>query len=631
MVAFDITERPVLGLSARKVVANYHSSGAKADIALGGLPFQFAITDEIPYQRQTAEFRRQQIDTSKEPGEQTLSQWWVRDQDSWHRGAGASWYEPGSDSSTKYRYARSIGVDVWTKGDVSLLHRMETRELTDSDAYATGAVVAGQNVMFTVAGGVMRRDNGEDSTLYTGATALGTRPVIAGSKVLAGTTEGIVSGDVGGAALTPLWTYTGSRLVTPYWVKARIIATAGPALYELTLAGGAMSTPLYTHPSPTFIWTAITEAPGAILAAGRDGGYGFIYRFVLEAASGASVPTLGAATPVATFPPGEEVYAMDTYLGAYLALGTSRGVRIGQVDPDGTLVYGPLTVETSMPVRALAARDRFVYAGIERDLDGVSGCARIDLSEDIPKEDGGSSGRYAWAYDAPLDSAGQITSVAFLGTTPRVVLTSPGYGVYVQSASAYVGSGYLLTGKIRYATSEQKRFALLRLRAQMPSTSTVDVATVDSEGAEKSVYSLGAAFQDSEDLTLQMDDPQQHISLRFTLRPGATGIVSPTIQSYQVKATPLPRIQRVIQFPVFLLDRERDANNVTYGFEGAAVARLQALEDVEARQQVVVFEDYTSGESFSVQIRSVRFVRRKPPSRGDSGFGGIVVLELLRL
>ena len=71
-------------------------------------------------------------------------------------------------SSTKYRYARSIGVDVWTKGDVSPLHRMETRELTDSDAYATGAVVAGQNVMFTVAGGVMRRDNGEDSTLYTG-------------------------------------------------------------------------------------------------------------------------------------------------------------------------------------------------------------------------------------------------------------------------------------------------------------------------------------------------------------------------------------------------------------------------------------------------------------------------------
>ena len=104
---------------------------------------------------------------------------------------------------------------------------------------------------------------------------------------------------------------------------------------------------------------------------------------------------------------------MDTYLGAYLALGTSRGVRIGQVDPDGTLVYGPLTVETFMPVRALAARDRFVYAGIERDLDGVSGCACIDLSEDIPKEDGGSSGRYAWAYDAPLDSAGQITSVVF--------------------------------------------------------------------------------------------------------------------------------------------------------------------------------------------------------------------------
>lgn len=632
MVSYDITERTVLGLSARRVVANYHGSGARADIALAGLPFQLAITDEMPYTRETAEFRRQQIDTSREPGEQSLSQWWVRDQDSWHRGAGATWYEPGSDLSTRYRFARSVGLDVWTKGDLGLLHRMDPRSLSEYDTYVTGAVVAGQDVVFSVVGGILLRDNGEDQVQYGGSSALGTRPVIAGSRVLVGTTEGISVGDVTGSAMTSLWTYTGARLVTPHWVKARIIATAGPSLYELTLAGGAMDTPLYTHPSPTFTWTAVSEAPGAILAAGKDGGYGFIYRFVLEAPSSGVVPSLGAASPVATFPAGEEIHAMETYLGAYVALGTSRGVRIGNVEADGTLTYGPLTVETSHPVRCLAARDRFVYAGIEADLDGDSGCARIDLSEEIPREDGaGGTGRYAWAYDVSVDGFGAVTSIAFLGVTDRVVLSVTGHGVHLQSVNSYVASGYLLTGRIRYATAEAKRFSLLRLRAQIPSTSTIKVATVNPVGVEREKYTLGAAFDDAEDLTLQEDEPLQHLSLRVTLTSSDGGLSSPTVYSYQVKAVPLPRIQRVIQVPVLLSDFEQDFSSVRYGFEGAAIARLHALEEVEGSQQVVTFEDFTAAESHVVQIRSVKFIRRKPPVVGDRGFGGIVILELLKL
>ena len=343
------------------------------------------------YQRQTAEFRRQQIDTSREPGEQSLSQWWVRDQDSFHRGAGAAWYEPGTDLSTKYRYERSVGVDVWTKGDVSLLHRMELTTPTDLDAYASAAVINGEDVVFTVAGGVLRRDNGETTVEYD-ATGIGTRAVLAGSKVLAGTTGGIVYGDAAGSNLATLWTYSGARLVNPYWAKSRIIATVGPSVYELTLAGGNMdtATPLYVHPSTSFIWTAVAEAPGAILAAGRDGGYGFIYKFVLENPTSGSTPVLGPAVPVATFPPGEEVYSLESYLGAYLAIGTGKGVRIGQVEANGDLTFGPLTIETTRPVRSLSARDRFVYASIEQDIDDHSGCARIDLSEEIPREDGQS-------------------------------------------------------------------------------------------------------------------------------------------------------------------------------------------------------------------------------------------------
>ena len=144
-------------------------------------------------------------------------------------------------------------------------------------------------------------------------------------------------------------------------------------------------------------------------------------------------------------------------------------------------------------------------------------------------------------------------------------------------------------------------------------------------------YTLGAAFDDAEDLTLQEDEPLQHLSLRVTLTSSDGGLSSPTVYSYQVKAVPLPRIQRVIQVPVLLSDFEQDFSSVRYGFEGAAIARLHALEEVEGSQQVVTFEDFTAGESHVVQIRNVKFIRRKPPVVGDRGFGGVVILELLKL
>ena len=43
------------------------------DCAIAGLPFFFAVNDKYPYKRETAQYRKQQIDQQKEPGEQTLT------------------------------------------------------------------------------------------------------------------------------------------------------------------------------------------------------------------------------------------------------------------------------------------------------------------------------------------------------------------------------------------------------------------------------------------------------------------------------------------------------------------------------------------------------------------------------
>ena len=105
------------------------------DVAIGGLPFFYAINDARPYIRQTAPFRKDQFDNGNEPGEQSLTGWWIRSQMSFHSGSGIKFFDPATtDENGKYRFADSKGVDVWTKGQVTLL-----KDVVDTHQ-TTGAV-----------------------------------------------------------------------------------------------------------------------------------------------------------------------------------------------------------------------------------------------------------------------------------------------------------------------------------------------------------------------------------------------------------------------------------------------------------------------------------------------------------
>ena len=92
------------------------------DVAIGGMPFIYAISDEYPYIRQTAPFRKEQFDNQSEPGEQSLTGWWLRSQSSFHEGTGITFYDPALiPGEGTFRYADSKGLDVWTEGEVTLL------------------------------------------------------------------------------------------------------------------------------------------------------------------------------------------------------------------------------------------------------------------------------------------------------------------------------------------------------------------------------------------------------------------------------------------------------------------------------------------------------------------------------
>ena len=76
----DITEGIPYALSNPTGGQNYAPTGIAFDIAIATQPFFLNTNDDNPYRRVTAQYRKQQIDQSREPGEQTLTGWWLRSQ-----------------------------------------------------------------------------------------------------------------------------------------------------------------------------------------------------------------------------------------------------------------------------------------------------------------------------------------------------------------------------------------------------------------------------------------------------------------------------------------------------------------------------------------------------------------------
>jgi hypothetical protein len=104
------------------------------DIAIGGQPFLLGASDKYPYQRQTATYRKQQFDNTKEVGEQSFEGWWLRSQSSFHNGAGINYLDPYVSENVQYRFFDSEGVDVWTPGQATLLKNVSSAHVT------TGAI-----------------------------------------------------------------------------------------------------------------------------------------------------------------------------------------------------------------------------------------------------------------------------------------------------------------------------------------------------------------------------------------------------------------------------------------------------------------------------------------------------------
>jgi hypothetical protein len=385
------------------------------DVAIGGQPFLLAASDKFPYQRQTATYRKQQFDNSKEIGEQSFEGWWLRSQSSFHLGAGINYLDPYLSENVQFRFNDSAGVDVWTPGQVSMLADTENVFTLSDNIQMFGAIDSlDQDCVFVSDDDVLTRiaADGTDATIaYGGSGSDITSLAQDGLNYYAANDTGIYRGDLTGTGATgSIFYQTGDNTVIGF-VKQRLVAAIGPSVYEITSSTGATG-PLvadkrYTHPDVNWIWTAIVEGPQAIYASGYRGNNSSIFKFTLSTVG--VMPTLTNAVTAADFPDDEHVTALGVYLGTYMMIGTNKGIRVGILDANGDITYGPLTYEKSdaSHTTAFAFEDRFAYATVTNDIDGKSGLIRIDLSQEI------EPGRYAYAKDLSSGATGELSCCCF--------------------------------------------------------------------------------------------------------------------------------------------------------------------------------------------------------------------------
>lgn len=627
----DITEAMPgpLGSGTAEVSAAYPPA-LGWDVTFGGLGFRLRATDQAPYRRETDQVTKQQIDTSTEAGEQSLSSWWARSQASWHMGAGTTWYEPGAEVETRNRFADSCGVNPWDPGKLTLLHRCDPVGSASASALhlstmRIGAVdgylaVAGNEVRWSPAGG-----SEVTATLAAGG---GTQPTTFGSSAWIGHTGGVAKYNVATATLTE--PFTAAAACRAWWVKSRLIVAVGASLYEVvpttTGAVETVGTLLYTHPDASWVWVDVDESGAAIIAGGYADAESAIYRFSVENDT-AGNPQLSGASQVARMPPGEQLRSMRTYLGAYLVLGTTSGARVGLTAPSGEIEYGPITVASSTPVVNMTFRDRFAYVvATACQPDGTTGAARIDLS--APIED---TGRYAWAWDASTGVTDAASSICFVGHQDRVVLAAGGKR-YVQSATAFVDEGWLLSGKIRFRTVEQKAFRLARLICEL-NGGEVKLTALAPDASEHRVYTYSKDSATTHDIgiTIPGRAVNQYLSFRVTLTGPTDNLTSPEVSGFAVKAVPAASRMRLIQFPVSVYDFEMDRGGVRYGKQGGALSRLLALEAMEETARPVTVRHLTANDAFIGLIEGVSFSSAGSPDRSQSGFGGTALVTVRKL
>lgn len=432
------------------------------------------------YRRTFVPVQRDSRDDTVEPGEQTLSPAgvWRRSQSDWSLGAGQTWLD--EDDSTRHRFRESLGVDVFTERQATLLPTTEEKRTSANSnlrllvAGTRLYAVDGATLIFS--DGVTSEQNATWVTGWTTATGLPVGNILdiafSGSRVFVlGSDNSIYSATIGTTAFT-LYYNPASTVPTRIWTAlGRLFMAAVDVLYEVNATPG--ESVVFDHPDPDFRWTSVIGTPMGIYAAGNNGQSGEIRHTVVNAAgSGFDVPVVAAEFR------NEQVLALAS-AGANLLIGTSLGLRYSALAAESAgLDFGPVITSVGA-VRDIVVdsveAETFAWITWSNIVAGTSGLARVRLARFAgPKVP-------AYASDIYSTAGGTVLAAASLNGRRYFAVSADGF---FGATANFVPSGTLSTGRIRYGMLDNKVFADLQwLTTALPEGARIFATFVAGTGA----------------------------------------------------------------------------------------------------------------------------------------------------
>ena len=245
---------------------------------------------------------------------------WVRSQTDWSYGSGQE-YLDNADSDRR-RFFESEGVDVWTKGQASLLPIMESKNGAESFTNVIMKVFVGNGTAYMyVASGhdLYWSSNFTNSTptwTQMGDPSSGSADDIAditsdGSKVyISYGTRYATEVAIGAAAGTAPTNFTNKNVTLLRVVGGRLIEMFGDEIAELDASGSKITNSLDFELPLDGTWVDACSGPKGIYAACNTDDVGSIY-FISTDADG----LLNQPAQAADRPRGETINAIESYGG----------------------------------------------------------------------------------------------------------------------------------------------------------------------------------------------------------------------------------------------------------------------------------------------------------------------------
>jgi len=645
------------------------------DVAITGLnpdtlseeaiPFLVGSSDDYPYIRESDGGVREQIDTTSEAGEQSLTGYWWRSQASFDLGCGVEYFDTAKDESVARRFRDSCGVHVFTPGKVTLLNATSKVAAFSKKSYITPYCLLDDDGQITEQGVLLAQSDfsGTPSGEILKVTAAGVSTSLVdaidaiydlctdGGYYYALKDDGIEKGLISGGSHLQTVTLPEAagennvkrgrlavmkdRLIVALSQETADEDVAVGKIYEFaTSFTGDLPDPIYTVEVPGWRWTGICEGPTAIYLGGYAGNTGRIYAITID--TSANPPTLETPYTVAELPQGEVVTSVISYMATYLVIGTNKGVRVATINPDSSLTMGPLSVKSDTPVWGLCAIGDYVYAGgsSTTPLSSVSrpGLWKINLGVDgtDPRSQLGifPAARDLYAPDATTPGVNQVLRVCPIGITGKVAFTVDNVGLYYEG-STEVANGWLQTGRIRFDTQEKKSFDFLRVNRDSTGITVTPKEEHDGAwGTQASVTWLRTdGLSDEYEGQASRTSRYNEIRYTFTLTSAGSGAA---FTGYQVRALPSNVVGRTIRLPLLCFPREKSREGLD--IERGTWARIRALELMEKRGGYVRYQNLATGENELCTFESIQFVTtHTQQSRQDQADPGGMLLVTLRL